>query len=407
MIGEHADRRESLPRLLYVADVPVQATQHGSALVFRALEAYAAERLCIVETGIASDPAKRLPGVTYVAAPIGRRRLLNTRLHGYYSAWLSLRAAPQARRVERLIAGFQPGAIVTVGHGFGWLTAAALARRLDAPLHLIIHDDWPRASAIAAPFRRSLDRAFGRVYRAAATRLCVSPFMAEAYERRYGVGGSVMYPSRSSSCPVLAPKPARTVANGQPMVIGYGGNSGPDTMPGLRDLAIATKEVGARLLIYGPFPEDARRQLLTLSDAIEFGGFVPFDRMIRELHERADVLFVPMTFELAERDNTTVSFPSKLADYTAAGVPLIIHGPQYASAVRWATANQNVSVVVDEAGPPSLRRAILELQSDRPRRQALAERAAEVGRRMFSAEAARVALYDALSKRSRVEEARA
>ena len=82
-----------MPRLLYIADVQVEASQHGSALIYRALETYPADRLRIVETGLPSQAARRLPGVTYASLPIGRRRWLDSRLHGVYSAWLSWRVA--------------------------------------------------------------------------------------------------------------------------------------------------------------------------------------------------------------------------------------------------------------------------------------------------------------------------
>src|SRR6185503_21071612 len=89
----------ALPRLLYIADVPVEASQHGSALIFRLLETYPADRLRVVETGVPSQAERRLPGVTYANLRIGRQRWLNTRLHGVYSAWLTWCAAGLADRV--------------------------------------------------------------------------------------------------------------------------------------------------------------------------------------------------------------------------------------------------------------------------------------------------------------------
>ena len=48
-----------LPRLLYLGDVPVEASYHGSALLYRLLQAYPAERLTIIEAGIVRDEAER------------------------------------------------------------------------------------------------------------------------------------------------------------------------------------------------------------------------------------------------------------------------------------------------------------------------------------------------------------
>ena len=252
----------AMPRLLYLADVPVEASQHGSALMFRALETYPADRLRIVETAVASRPARRLPGVAYASLPIGRRRWLDSRLHGIYSAWLTLARVRTALIAScRRCPGFDVEAVATVGHGFGWVTAAEVARRLHVPLHLIVHDDWPRSSAIVEACRPWLERTFGRVYRGAASRLCVSPFMAEEYERRYGAAGSLMYPSRAKDCPVFPAKAARPIGDGE-MVIGYGGNSSPLLVESLRALAAALPGTRTRLALFGGFDEDAKRQLL-------------------------------------------------------------------------------------------------------------------------------------------------
>src|SRR4030095_12339472 len=53
-----------LPRLLYIADVPVEASFHGSTLLYRLLQNYPSERLFILEHGQASLPQRRLPGVS-------------------------------------------------------------------------------------------------------------------------------------------------------------------------------------------------------------------------------------------------------------------------------------------------------------------------------------------------------
>jgi len=385
----------AMPRLLYVSDVPVESSQHGSALLFRALETYRADRLRIIETGSPSQPARRLAGVAYASLPIGRRRWLDSRLHGVYSAWLTWRAASGAGRVMSSLAGFEVEAVVTVGHGFGWLTAAETARRLHVPLHVIVHDDWPRASAITEVFRPWLDRMFGKVYRGAASRLCVSPFMAEEYERRYGAAGSLMYPSRSNDCPVFDAISPRQIGGGE-MVVGYGGSSSGPVVESLKALARALPGTRTRLVVFGGFDEDAKRQLLAESEAISFHGFVPFDRMICELREIADVLFVPMSFDRSQRDNMTISFPSKLTDYTATGLPLLVHGPEYSSAVRWARAEINVAEIVDDPREAPLRAAIQRLHADTGRRALLAANAVAAGQKFFDASLARAALSAAL-----------
>src|SRR5690349_7624428 len=41
-----------LPRLVYIGDVPIESTYHGSILLYRLFEAYPADKLLIIETDL-------------------------------------------------------------------------------------------------------------------------------------------------------------------------------------------------------------------------------------------------------------------------------------------------------------------------------------------------------------------
>jgi len=92
-----------------------------------------------------------------------------------------------------------------------------------------------------------------------------------------------------------------------------------------------------------------------------------------------------MTFELHERPNMEVSFPSKLTEYTAAGLPLLVYGPDYCSAVRWAQAHPATAEVVTNPGLDGLAAALKRLQ-DPAHRENLGRHALELGQRYFSFE---------------------
>jgi hypothetical protein len=180
------------PRLLYVGDVPVEASFHGSALLYRLLSDYPKDELTIFETATPSQPARRLPDVNYMSHPIGKPRLLNTRFHPYALAWFTHAAKRTAPQISQSLNGLDGEAVLTVAHGFGWLAAAEIATKRSAPLHLIVHDDWPRVANIAPRFRNWLDERFASVYRQAQSRLCVSPAMSRFYEERYGAPAGVI-----------------------------------------------------------------------------------------------------------------------------------------------------------------------------------------------------------------------
>jgi len=121
------------PRLLYVGDVPVEASYHGSALLHRLLSAYPPERLSIIETATQSEESRRLPQVKYLSYPIGKQRWLNTRFNPYVSVWFTQAGKLLAPKLLQSLNGFDFEG-VTVAHGFGWLAAAEIANRRSVPL---------------------------------------------------------------------------------------------------------------------------------------------------------------------------------------------------------------------------------------------------------------------------------
>ena len=169
---------QSCPGLIYVGDVPVEASYHGSALLHRLLSDYPAGRLMIIETATESQTERRLPNINYISRPIGKQRWLNTRFHPYVAAWFTHAAQGMGRQISQSLNGFQCEAVLTVAHGFGWLAAAQIAGERRMPLHLIVHDDWPRVADVAPQFRNWLDERFAGVYLQAHSRLCVSPAMS-------------------------------------------------------------------------------------------------------------------------------------------------------------------------------------------------------------------------------------
>lgn len=90
-----------------------------------------------------------------------------------------------------------------------------------------------------------------------------------------------------------------------------------------------------------------------------------------------------------------MAFPSKLADYTATGLPLLIYGPPYCSAVRWAQDNAGVAEVVAVEDQALLGVAIKRLARANTR-VTLGKRAIEVGRTFFSHGAAQRTFHSAL-----------
>jgi glycosyltransferase involved in cell wall biosynthesis len=362
------------PRLLYVGDVPVEASYHGSALLHRLLSDYPHDRLTVIETATQSDPARRLPKVNYIGHQIGKARWLNTRFHPYLVAWFTQTGQRQAPKILQSVNGGRLESVLTVAHGFGWLAAANIASRRKVPLHLIVHDDWPRLADVAPWFRQKLDDRFATVYRQAQSRLCVSPAMSRFYEERYGAPAEVIYPSRAADCPDFDAPPAN---NDKPFTIAFAGTINSNGyINALTALQNALKPVGGRLLIFGP------NQFGLDDPNTENRGLVSSSQLLTRLREEAHALFVPMSFDDRDRVNMQMAFPSKLADYTATGLPLVIYGPTYCSAVVWAHENPGVAEVIENEA--DLTNAINRLANNAGTRIAIGKRALAVGREYFT-----------------------
>lgn len=386
-----------LPRLLYVGDVPVEASYHGSALLHRLLGEYPVDRLTVIETAAPSTPARRLPKVNYLSHPIGQQRLLNTRFHSYAVGWFSRAATRRGPQISALLNGFECEGVLTVAHGFGWLAAADVAARRNVPLHLMVHDDWPRVANVRPGFREWIDARFASIYRAARSRICVSPAMCAAYEARYGAPAEVIYPMRALNLAEFDEPPTRLARNDGPFTIAFAGSINSNGyIQALRALQEALEPVGGRLLIYGPLTEDAARAVGLDGPQTIVGGLLSAGELMQRLREEADAVFVPMSFDQVDRTNMELAFPSKLADCTAIGLPLVIYGPSYCSAVRWARENVGVGEIVDREGG-GLEETIKRLAGEPALRVALAKRALEVGREYFAYEKVRKVFERALS----------
>ncbi len=401
-VSNSNEMASGLPRLLYLADVPVEASYHGSALIYRLLTEYPNDRLRVVESGLLhSQPQRRLSNVEYVELKQSHQRLLHTRFNRWYSTWLMKTAGLRVKRLRKLLGSFKPEAVLTVTHGFSWLTAAQVAEQCELPLHLICHDDLPRISQVLPSVADWLDQKFGSIYRAAASRMCVSPYMREVYRKRYGSDGTVLYPSRSANCIEYESPPGRLAHNDHQFTVAFAGTiNSPGYARALKSLAEALEVVHGQLLIFGPLKaEDAQRTGLK-GHGIELRGLVTSDELMKRLREEVDVLFVPMSFDSADEANMKISFPSKLTDYTAVGLPLLIYGPEYCSATRWANENPGVAEVVNREDAGALAQAVQRLAVAPELRFIFGQRALDVGRRYFGINAVRSVFMEALCQQS-------
>jgi hypothetical protein len=370
----------TLPKLLYVGDVPVEPTVAGAALFYRLLQAYPADRLMVVQGEQPGDPP-RLPGVRYATFRLPLQKFTRTRLHQWAGVVRYLTAERRVSAIGSLAANFPAEAVLTVVAGYSWITAAAFARKHQLPLHLIIHDEVSGTLALPARMHDSLSRTFADVCRQAVNRFCISPQMAAAYSLP-GAPASVLYPSRAANHAAFVSPPEPTAGRRATLRFGYAGSiHSPGYARLLANLAGVIEPMGGKLVLFaGSTPPPS---LLALAN-VESRGFVENSRLLAALRESVDVLFLPMSFDQGDRPNMELSFPSKLTDYTAACLPLLICGPAYCSAIHWGEDHPGVAELVKSESREALEAAVKRLWMDENHRQALALRASEVGESMFA-----------------------
>ena len=401
----------NLPRLLYIGDVPIESTVAGSLFLYRLLKDYPVDSLCIVEGNIitTSQPEKRLPDVTYQTLSVGYERLLRSRFVFLYTSYLFLTAKWKSHQFTNLVKTFQPEAILTVAHGLSWITAAELAKKHNLPLHLIVHDEWTSSTAVVSQLKNTIEKVFGDIYRQANSRLCVSPYMQELYQKQYGVKGCVLYPFRGKDVLVFEQPPDRLLKSSTSLVFAYAGSiSSTAYANSLVSLGQVLEKTGHRLVIYSPLSQELINQIGLNQPNITTHSLIPdYKKFIRTLHEEVDILFVPMSFEGEHRPNMEISFPSKLADYTAIGLPLLVWGPAYCSAVRWVKENPGVAEVVENQEMTALAHSMKKLTESPEYRYTLATNALTMGFNYFSHANVIQHFYQSLtgkSKKSEIED---
>lgn len=386
---------ETLPHLLYISDVPVESTYHGSLLLYRLFQNYPTERLQIIE-GFRHEYSvnKRIPGIKYNSFSLGINRLSRTRFAPWYSIFLINIAPYMHKKIDKLLTNFIPEAIITVAHDYLWLTAAAYAKAKKIPLHLVIHDNL--LIRLKPFYRKKIEKKFGEIYQQSKSRLCISPYMEERFFNLYGVKGEVLYPSRGSDSLYYSTPPTHIEYSDRKFTFAFAGSLHCTYIDAILQLAKVLKIYNGQLNIYSPLTIDQAKSFGLAQPHINLMGMLSSNELIERLHNEADALFIPMSFNDKHRTSTEVSFPSKLVDYTASGLPLFIYGPPYCSAIKWAKENYFMTEIVDSKDNHTFESAVKRLLFDVDHCKKLAKDSINAGNLFFSYETAWIKLTNSI-----------
>jgi glycosyltransferase involved in cell wall biosynthesis len=296
---------------------------------------------------------------------------------------------PPAKMVHDLIDSFQPHVLLTVAHGWWHIQARRVARRFNLPLISFFQDWWPDFPDVPVAFRSRVEREFRRTCAESTVAICVSDGM----RRELGEPQNAL---------VLHDVPSLTRSEGWtpdfkcPLRVVYFGNLyeyGPLIESALRAVNGSDR---VRLEVFGPKPlwkpgtEDYFRSRKL------YHGFIPSDRLAESLQQYHAALIV-MSFAPALRRRMTTSFPSKMIDAVQLGLPVVIWGPEYCSAVQWARRGDRALCVTDP-NPSMLRRVLEELAASPAEQERLAKSARDAAAGDFNPERIQGQFMDALRR---------
>ncbi len=211
--------------------------------------------------------------------------------------------------------------------------------------------------------------------------------------------GRVVYPCRGDDSPVPALRVRQSWA-GAP-VIAFGGQVCPrhaGVVHLLRRMAALLAPLGGHLDLYTKTSVDTLAAAGLKSPTVRVVGFFPAAEMAERVAATAHALFLPASFRPEERLDTSTLFPSKLADYTAIGMPILAWAPSYSSVGRWAAQNPDAVVLLTGENPAPVRSAVLSLAGDRGYAIRLAAAAVAAGSRYFDLGVASSVLCSSLSE---------
>jgi glycosyltransferase involved in cell wall biosynthesis len=382
-------------KLALVSNVlPPSPTAHA-AIIYRLLRDVDPEHYCLISSTNYED----YQGREYSDRLRAKYIFLEPSIHEVSLAWgmrarLRLLADLQkrARQILRIIRKEKCDAIVvcTGGNEVLDFPAAYLASRLArVPFYAYLLDQYSHmlSYVIGNNFLRYLEPL---ALKGAAAVIVPNEFMQKQLHQRYRLNPILI----RNACDLSAYEPdaggeiAADTRGPQARRIVYTGGVGELHFSPFRTLLKALDDLSAKvtLHVYTSQPA-AHLQYEGIVGPVTFHDHVPL-RLVPAVQKEADILFLPLALDSPHHETITTAAPGKIAEYLAAGRPILVHAPSD-SFVAWYFKKNKCGLVVDRKDPEELKLAILRLIEDRDLSRQLVSAAIECARRDFDARVAR------------------
>ena len=385
-----------LPQILIFSHEFPQTGTAGGLILHRLFQGFSAERVGI----LGPEPQKNSKPVAFrhhvVRMPW--RRFEGSRFNRVHRTLRSFGLVPRfpVRQADRLLDGFRPEVVLTVmQHGTWYDSAMAYAQARKIPLVTIVHDANENFDKVYGWAKEAQRRADGRFYRLARHRLCVSPEMEEFCFRKYGVRGEVMYPNRDESLRPRPPEWNRELRNPPHLTVGFVGNVNYGYGEALVEILPALEQTGGRLRIWGPPPGQECRALAESAN-VRLEGFLPSPEVWEPVKRECDAVILPYSSSERMKQLYSYHFPSKLPEYLALGMPVMVTGPDYPTGYRWAQRHPEAAVNASCLERDKIALTLQKLKMDGQLRAKLADSAWKEAQKDFNPEKIRSVFHQIL-----------
>jgi glycosyltransferase involved in cell wall biosynthesis len=298
-----------------------------------------------------------------------------------------LKLLPVGRLEQHMPDDFKPAVLVHVLSSLGYSEAAYdYSLRFNVPLVLIVHDDPEEFNESYSWASQLIRERFRRIYRHASRRLCISPEMERTLHDRYGVEGEVMYPNRNESTTPRPVETSRALKKPGTLTLGYAGGLNYGYGQRLAELVPILRESGIIIHVYG-----GSLPSVDCGDVVvNMGRISPPEHLWERVKTECDAVLLPYCYaNHGHQELYRTHFPSKLPEYLALGMPVIISGPDYATGVRWGLQNPAACLVINDREGHQWKSELVRLRDDPNLRMQLSINAVEAGNRDFEPTAIR------------------
>jgi glycosyltransferase involved in cell wall biosynthesis len=397
----------SMPRVLIYSNEFPQTGSAGGILLDRLFKDYPADRVRIV--GPAPQPASAPSRFRHHQVRMPWSRFEGSRFNRLHRSLRGFGFVPLQRPdvIDGLLDSFQPEVVLTImQHGTWYDAAMRYAKERKLPLVTIIHDDNEGFDKVYSWARKAQRRRDGQFYRSASRRLCVSAEMEHEFQRRYGVPGEVLYPNRSEELTPRDPQLNLSLRAPGRLTLGFVGNPNYGYGEQLVKMLPALREAKAKLVAYGHEPRGAAAPLAEARDVVELRGFVRTpEEAWHGIKDSCDALIFPYLDPPGAMERMySIHFPSKLPEYLAVGMPIVMVGPDCATGARWAKRHPSAVLTLDSQAPEAWPGQFQRLAAEADLRCRLGSEALKAGAKDFDPVAIRshfLALLSEVSHASR------